>query len=186
MICAFCISSFSQISIKPAFGVNTSLLKSDFSGFESEGRIGYQFGASVLIGDKFYADPGVFYSTIYSEIIVGGIEDLNIDNKMSFLRIPLHAGYHIFGNSSETLANLRVFAGPSMSIVTSVDESSGLKRKDYSSVLWGLDAGLGFNVGWLFMDFGYEWGLNNAYKDEHISNVKFNSLWANIGFRVRL
>lgn len=185
LIIVFSVSVFSQINIKPSFGINTSLLKSDFSGFESEGKIGYQFGASVLIGDKFYLEPGLYYSTVYSEILVGEIGEVNIDNKLSSLRLPVHVGYHIFGNSSETLANLRVFAGPSMAIITTIDESSGLSKKDFNSVLWGLDAGIGFNVGWLFMDFGYEWGLNDAYKNEDISDIKFNSLWANIGFRIR-
>lgn len=186
LIIVFGLSAFSQINIKPSVGINTSLLKSDFSGFESEGKIGYQFGASVLIGDKFYVEPGLYYSTVYSEIIVGEIGEVNIDNKMSSLRLPVYLGYHIFGNSSETLANLRVFAGPSIAIITTIDESSGLTKEDFSSALWGLDAGIGFNVGWLFMDFGYEWALNNALKNEDISNIKFNSLWANIGFRVRL
>ena len=49
-----------QVELKPAIGFNITDVSKDPASGKAKGQAGFQFGASVLIGDKFYVDPGIF------------------------------------------------------------------------------------------------------------------------------
>jgi type 1 glutamine amidotransferase len=56
-----------QVEIKASIGTNFSGMHGD--NFEKfKGSAGYQFGAGVLIGDKFYVEPGIQYGKMTSTI----------------------------------------------------------------------------------------------------------------------
>ncbi len=186
IITAFSLSSYSQLTIKPAFGINVSRLSTDEGNWSNEARAGYQFGGTVLFGNKLYVEPGIFWTTMSSNMVHKDNTDYNFDHKIGMIRVPVFVGYHLVGNASESLFNLRVFGGPSASFVTSVEESVGLTKDDFSSVLWGVDAGIGINVWWLFLDIGYEWGLNDVYSHNDLGSAKSSALWTNLGIRIRL
>ena len=185
IIAAFSFSSFSQTTVKVAFGINSSRLNTDEGSWKNEGRVGYQFGGSWLLGNKFYVEPGIYWASISSDMVHKEEASLNFNNKISMIRIPVFAGYHILGDASESFFNLRVFGGPSVSFVTKV-ETHDLLKDDFNKVLWGVDAGIGINVWWLFLDIGYEWGLNNVYSHDDHGSAKAKALWTNIGVRFRM
>jgi len=178
--------SFSQTTAKVAFGINSSRLNTDNGAWSNEARIGWQAGGSWLMGNKFYVEPGVYWATISSNMVHKDSTLLSFDSKINMFRIPVFAGYHLVGNASDSFFNLRVFGGPSMSFITSVTESEALKKDDFSKVLWGVDAGVGINVWWLFLDMGYEWGLNNVYSHDEHGTAKAKAFWANLGIRFKL
>ena len=186
IILGISVVSFSQTTVKLAFGINSSRLSTDEGVWSNEARIGYQVGGSWLIGNKFYVEPGVYWSTMSSDMVHKDEIDFNFSNKVGMFRIPVFAGYHILGDASESFFNLRVFGGPSIAFVTSVEESVGLTKGDFSKVLWGMDAGIGINVWWLFLDMGYEWGLNDVYSHEELGSAKGKAFWTNIGVRFRM
>ncbi len=150
----------------------------------NESRVGFQTGGSWLLGDKLYFEPGIYWATISSDLVHKDEANLNFLNKISMVRIPVFVGYHLM-DASESFFNLRVFGGPSASFVTKV-ETLDLLKDDFSKVLWGVDVGVGINVWWLFLDIGYEWGLNNIYSHDDHGSAKVKALWTNLGVRFRL
>ena len=185
IIAAFSISSFSQTTVKVAFGLNTSVLSTDETKWTNESRVGFQTGGSWLLGNKLYFEPGIYWATISSDLVHKEDASINFLNKISMVRIPVFAGYHLVGDASESFFNLRVFGGPSASFITKV-ETHDLLKDDFSKVLWGVDVGVGINVWWLFLDIGYEWGLNNVYSHDDHGSAKAKALWTNLGVRFRL
>ena len=185
IIAAFSFSSFSQTTVKVAFGINNSRLSTDQGNWSSGARLGYQFGGSWLLGNKFYVEPGIYWATNSSDMTHGTDNSLNFENEISMIRIPVFAGYHILGDATDSFFNLRVFGGPSASFITKV-ETSDLIKDDFSKILWGVDAGIGVNVWWLFLDAGYEWGLNDVYKHEDHGSAKAKAFWVNLGVRFKM
>jgi len=186
IILGMSIVSFSQTTVKVTFGINSSRLSTDLGTWSNEARIGYQAGGSWLFGNKFYVEPGIYWATLSSDMVHKDEIDLNFNNKVGMFRIPVFAGYHILGDASESFFNLRVFGGPSIAFVTTVEESVGLTKSDFNKVLWGANAGLGVNVWWLFLDMGYEWGLNDVFSHDELGTAKAKAFWANIGIRLQM
>ncbi len=195
IIAGIVTAGIAQINIKPAFGVNSTRLSTDPGNWQHDGRLGYQFGGSVAIGKKFYVEPGIFWMRNNSEISHlggdgGASGAVNFNHNISMIRVPVFVGFAILGNE-ESLADLRVFLGPSMSFITGVDNGEDHPeaplKEDYKSVRWGGDVGLGVSVWWLFLDVGYEFGLSNIYKDtDKYGSAKASGIWTNIGVRIRL
>ena len=185
IIAAFSFSNFAQTTVKVAFGVNSSRLSTDDGSWSNSARLGYQMGGSWLFGDKLYVEPGIYWASISSDMVHKDDSNLDFTNKIGMIRIPVFAGYHLLGNASESFFNLRVFGGPSVSFVTKV-ETHDLLKDDFSKVLWGVGGGIGVNVWWLFLDMGYEWGLNEVYSHEGHGSGKAKAFWTNLGIRFRL
>lgn len=161
--------TWAQVSIKPGIGINVTDFSKVPDGTNNvQGKVGYQIGASALIGDKLYVEPGVFVQKQSTDFVVSGVENqnINISNEISSIRIPVNVGYHILGSESSPFA-LRVFGGPTASIVTNVKESNvlNLDKSDYKGMNWGAQVGAGVDLSFLYLDVSYEWGLNQFLKD---------------------
>lgn len=194
VLTGFAATGIAQITIKPAFGFNTSRLSTDPGNWQHDARLGYQFGGSVAFGQKFYVEPGIFWMRNNSEITHVGDDGssgaINFNHNISMIRVPVFVGYSLLGNE-ETLADLRVFLGPAMSFVTAVDNGDNHPeapaKEDYKNVQWGGDIGIGVSVWWLFLDMGYEFGLSKIYEDtDKFGDAKASTFWTNIGVRIRL
>jgi len=179
------ISSQAQWEIKPTFGINMSHLTTEHVDWGTEGRVGYQFGVGVLVGKKFYFEPGIYWNTTSSDIYdKNSAVELNFNHSTSFIRIPVNIGYHILGNE-ESLADLRFFVGPAVSFITSVKDDSGeLSKDEFKSMLFDINAGLGVDVWFLFLEWNYVFGLTPVFKDGH-NNAKDQIFYVNLGARFR-
>jgi len=174
-----------QIEIKPTIGINFSRLSDDPDNFSQSARVGYQIGGSVQIGKKLYFEPGIFWAKAGSELVHKDQSDLNFKTDISAIRIPAFVGYYIIGGDEKNTFGLRVFGGPTMSWVTKIEgDGKKLDKEDFNNFLWGVDVGAGVDVWLLFLDIGYEWGLNPVFKDDP-NDAKNNAFWANLGFRFR-
>lgn len=172
-----------QVELKPAIGFNiTNVTKDPVSG-QSNGQAGFQVGASVLIGTKFYVDPGVFYVKKSTEFVSEGtdFEDFKLD--MAGIRIPVAIGYNLLGNE-DSFANLRVFGGGSGFFVTSVDGGDA-DKDDVNTTSWGVFAGAGLDVWILFLDVKYEWSLTNISSVTDFDIGQNRSFFTNLGVRIR-
>lgn len=182
----FMLSSQAQWEIKPTVGINTSHLTTEHVNWSSEGRIGYQIGVGVLVGEKFYFEPGIYWNTTSSEIYnKDNADEFTFNHSTSFIRIPVNIGYHILGNE-ESLADLRFFAGPAVSFITGVKDDSGeLSKDEFKSMLFDINAGLGVDVWIFFLEWNYVFGLTPVFKDGH-NNAKDQIFYVNLGVRVKL
>lgn len=175
-----------QIEIKPTIGMNISKLSDEPDNFSQSARVGYQLGGSLQFGKKLYLEPGVFWTKLGSEMVHANQKDLDFKTDINAIRIPVFVGYQIIGGDAENIFGLRVFGGPTGSWVTKVSANeTDLKKEDFNNFLWGVDVGAGVDVWLLFLDMGYEWGLNDVFKDDP-KHGKNRAWWVNLGVRIRI
>ena len=178
----FSFSGFSQMVIKPAIGLNFTSLSNDPLSYETTGRVGWQIGGTITFGDQFYLEPGIFW-------VKNNWNLQNIDpqipkfkNDISSIKIPVFAGINVVGDADGK--NFHIMGGPTLSIVTDVNTGSTAKTKDdFSKFIFGMNLGAGLSLGKMFIDAGYEWGLNNIYKNED-KDIRSRGFWVNVGFRL--
>ena len=180
LISSIAISINAQTIIKPAIGFNLTTFSSDIPTHEIDGRLGWQLGGTIAIGSEFYFEPGIFWVKNNWNLKEGGAK---FKNDISSLRIPAFVGWNVVGDPDDD-RNFHIFAGPSAMIVTSTNsEVTGMSEDDFNKFIIGANVGAGISIGKIFVDVGYEWGLNNMYKDDE-NDTKHRTLWVNAGFRL--
>lgn len=171
-----------QLTLRPFVGINSSSL-SDLDSASFDSKVGYQLGADLQIGSKFYVQPGLQFEFVKNTIDprTGDETDYNRTN----LRIPVLVGYS-FGGTQANWA-FRIFTGPNATFNLSdkQDGESAFEDLDVNNIIWGWNAGAGVDfLSILFLDFGYQFGLSDVFDglDEAPRN---NLFYANAGLRIR-
>ena len=173
---------FGQWSLKPTVGINLTDASKDTDNHVSKGKVGWQFGATALFGKKFYVEPGVFYQQQSVEFTHSTDTELNIDHKMTGIRIPVSIGYHLLGAESTDL-NIRIFGGGSGYFVTGTD--GDLDKDDITSPQWGVYAGAGVDFWLMFLDLKYQWSVTDITSITTFDVGQSRTFFANLGFRFR-
>ena len=88
----FAFASFGQVELKPAIGINFTNVSKDPDSGSTKGQVGFQIGASVLIGEKFYVEPGIFYVRKSTQFVEDGSSPNELQLDMSGIRIPVAVG----------------------------------------------------------------------------------------------
>jgi hypothetical protein len=176
-------SAHSQVELKPTVGLTLTNVSKDPDTGNTKGQAGFQFGASVLIGKKFYVDPGIFWVKKSTKFIEEGTTPLEMKLDMSGIRIPVAVGYHLLGNE-ESLAALRIMGGGSAFFVTSVD-ANGADKEDFKSPSWCVFAGAGLDIWILFLDVKYEWSLTDVISLTSFDIGKHRFFFTNLGLRIK-
>ena len=171
-----------QLTIRPFVGINSSSL-SDIDSASFKDKIGYQFGADLQIGNKFYIQPGLQFEFVKNTIDpgIGDREDYQRTN----LRFPVLIGYSFSGIDSNW--GLRIFTGPNATFNLSdkKEGESAFKDLKIEDIVWGWNAGIGADfLSFLFVDLGYQFGLSDVFKDLD-SSPRNNLFYANAGLRIR-
>ena len=175
------INVSAQFEIKLSAGTNFSSVKNPPSGVEVSSRAGYQFGGGLLIGNKFYVEPGIQFVR-NSQSYTSDNEDVDFDQ--NFTKIPVYAGYHILGSKEHNIVALRVFAGPAAYIAGKVKKGEDqISESDIKNMSWMLDAGLGVDVLFLFFEANYEFGLSKIYTDSGYDS-KHKGIVLNAGIHI--
>ena len=184
MILGLAVTSIAQIEIKGGGGINLAGFSKNLENYTIDGRMGYQFGAGVLIGQKFYVEPGVYWLRVAQYAVLKDDPE-QIDNLVALnsIRIPVHVGYHIIGGKEEKIFALRIFAGPAANILTKVtSDLSDVTKDDFKNFTMDIDAGLGIDIWFIFLDAQYSWGVMNVMEEG--SDAKLRGFSANAGFRI--
>ncbi|MEI6174907.1 MAG: porin family protein [Bacteroidota bacterium] len=169
-------------------GYNASKISTNIDTVKNGFKSGFQIGAFARIGNRFYVQPEIYYTT------QGGVFTSNASNweqnvKIGSIDVPVLLGFQIIKGD---FVNLRILAGPTASFVVNKSISEGgtstqqLTSADLRSVNWGLQAGAGVDV-WMFtLDLRYQLGLNQLVKD--VQNWSFdskNNVWVvSLGFKI--
>ena len=181
----FAITGFSQMIVKPGIGLNFTSFTTDPLSYEHTGRLGFQLGGTVAIGDEFYFEPGIFWVRNNYELknISGTTNsDGKFKNDISSIKIPLYVGMNVVGDADSD-RNFHIFGGPDVSFVTSVNNDDiALTENDFTKYMWAVNIGAGLSIDKLFIDVGYQWGLNTIFVDD--DKTKIQGLWINAGFRL--
>lgn len=161
--------TFAQFEIKGLIGTNFSSLTKPADGTSISANAGFQFGGGVLIGDKFYVEPGIQFLRNSKTFTVESITE-DIAFSQNFVKIPVYAGYHLLGHEKGHFA-LRVFAGPAVSIAGKVKKGEDqISKEDIKSAHWMADVGLGLDILFLFVEFNYEYSFTKYWKDEALES----------------
>jgi hypothetical protein len=187
-------------------GLTTSQLSTDLSEtFSSDNTLGYQAGAFVRVNlGKFYIQPELIYNHRSTKLEYEVTPVIDLDNqrvgartemKIGTFDIPVIAGFKLIKTK---LLNVRVFAGPVMSLATNKslsynyttgdgEEFTGevnepINVDDFNQITWYAQAGAGVDVLFLTFDIRYEKGLSDLYNGGEV-NFK-NNVWVfTLGFK---
>lgn len=187
-ICCGYSISYGQLELKPGIGLNASRFNTDPSDdFGSiSGRTGWQFGGSLLFGNKWYIEPGLYMVHQGNELqtIDMNSQEVNFKNDINSMLIPVLFGYHLLGKQ-KGLFGFRVFAGPSLQLVTAVSsEIPDVSIDDFESSIWAMNTGMGFDIWLLFLDFNYQWDLTKTFSNPD-EDAKNHVIKANLGARIK-
>lgn len=182
------IGSYSQnfgMGIKA--GLSSSKL--DFKSSEfvpKDAQTGYHVGIFARVGGAgFFVQPEVLFTQTSGEFALnlqgnGGTENYQAD--FNRLDVPVMVGVKF-------LKFLRIQAGPiaSINIDSNLENSVGtVIDADFKKATLGYQAGVGFDIGNLYIDAKYEGGLSNL--TENISSFstdnRLNQWVLSVGFKV--
>jgi len=185
IVAFFLIQSVSaQISLRPQAGFNASSLTKDFDGDDFEDKWGFQFGVDLQIGNRLYFQPGILWESATNEL-KQEIQDDNNEFTINRIRIPVMAGYKLFGETTNRLLDIRVFTGPNIAFV--VDKDLGddplFQDNDFKDSAWGWNLGMGVDLAFIFVDVGYQFGLSEVFENAS-KDIRNNLFYANAGLRI--
>jgi len=184
-IAGFSLSMMAQVVLKPQIGLNMSVPIVADNNFTQISGLAGQWGVSLLLGKKFYVEPGVIWANYKNKVVLFE-GDEGHDLQYSVLKIPVFAGFHIVGNS-KSFFDLRLFAGPSMSILLK-NEDNSFRDEYMKNTSFSVNGGLGLSVWFIFFDIGYEYGITDIYvqkEDGYNNSMSVNNIWFNLGARIR-
>lgn len=172
-----------QMTLRPYVGLNSSSLTKDIiqDSAAFANNVGFQLGADLQIGDKFYVQPGIQLEFLKNKIEPRS--DQSVDFRRSYLRIPVMVGYNFSG--AESAFGFRAFTGPNFGFNMSSKTDFGNVEEAVKNTIFGWNAGLGIDfISILFVDMGYQFGLSEVL--ENVGDSPRNNLfYANAGLRVR-
>lgn len=182
-----------QLELRPSVGMNlTNVTKSPYNGSTSA-MIGGQAGLSVMIGNRFYVEPGIHYFS--SRTRFSPNEEINsgdFDQTLNGVNIPVNVGFRMLEQGDEPLFNPRIFVAPSMQFFTKTVWSNGEldKEVDWKNYTLSATVGAGIDISFIFVDLGYTWGLSKmaapSAQAEEFKDFKNNTFFVNAGVRLRL
>lgn len=171
---------YAQVTLRPQIGINSSSISTDLDSLTYNSNVGFQIGADLVFGNKFYVQPGLLFEYLSNPIDPKTGEEQEFQR--SYMRIPVMLGYNFAG--AKKSFGFRVFTGPNASInLTSTADDQNVEEY-VKSAIWGWNAGLGLDISILFVDLGYQFGLSEVFEDFD-SGARNNLFYANAGVRIR-
>lgn len=174
-----------QLQINPQLGMVFTDLTDDQPGVESKAAIGFQLGADLRIGGRFYFQPGAHLGRSATTVKYAFTDTTVIEDDLIRTTAKLKAlvGFNLIHRSA---FKLRLNAGPTYDVLLSVDNKDdkiAFNRDDYNAGSFNMDAGAGIDLLMMSVETGISYGLSNAYKDagELQAKAKYFTFYLTIG-----
>lgn len=176
----------SGLWVIPMVGVHASNFEADFADDEAKGRSGWNAGLDFRAHQKrFFIQPGVHYFS--SSMDVTSKDSLSNapllkGPRIHSLKVPLLLGIYLTREQGAFLkVNLK--GGATGTYVLAVDKNmqNRFTKDNIEEFSYGLNAGLGIELGLLTIDLSHEWGMSPLFKDD---KSKSNVLRATIGIKI--
>ena len=185
---SFFVLAGGNLVIKPSLGIGVTKFSEDIEGVKNEATLGTEFGVDLLIGRKVYFQTGLRYIRDSYQVSgkINSIDDFSTKVHNFGLKVPMYVGLYLMDIEATNLVKVRLFTGPSFKATTSVNDEGDdfLDESKYSNVTWGYQVGLGIDVWKMFLDAGYEFGLNEMVSVQDAS-IKSNGAYITTGFLIR-
>ncbi len=159
------------------------------------GRAGYQFGADLTIGSRWFLKPGIEFMVRNLNYSLAGTgpdgstiaPDTEFDYTSRSLRIPVMVGLHLIDPENDPAVNLYIMGGPSALMNLNADLNNNALNVETNSNQWYIGFGGGLEISFLFAEVGYDVAMSNVFRGDGFStNPKVNFLHANAGIRLKL
>lgn len=159
------------------------------------GRAGYQFGVDAVLGQRWFLKPGLHFLvrnldySLATTDAEGNPVTTNEDFQYSSrsLRIPVHIGLRILDPANDPGINVYAFGGPSALMNLNADLDNDALDVETTKTQWYLGFGGGLELGFLFLEAGYDVAMSNVFEGSDFStNPKVNYVYASAGLRLRL
>lgn len=176
-----------QVILRPQVGINSSSLTGEGEGIDFNDEIGYQVGVDFQFGNQLYIQPGLHFEALNNQAVLTSTPNSQeSDLTINRIRIPLMVGYRINPQEDTPTINLRVFTGPNASFtIRKKLDGFTINGDDFQDIIWGWNAGLGFDFSILFVDLGYTFGLSEIYESQQEA-PRNNLFYGNVGLRIPL
>lgn len=153
LLLSISIQAQTQFKVSPKIGLNSSAINLSEDGL-SDRNIGFQVGVDFRIGSSFYFAPGIHWVSQTTDF-----ENINSSLEARGLRIPVFIGGDLI---TADRWGLRLYAGPSALLIFNDDKLlDQLNDWGRENVNWGLDVGIGADIGIFTVDLQHSWGVND-------------------------
>lgn len=155
-----------------------------------KGLAGYQFGADVLIGQRWFVKPGLHYVSrnlnyTYNNGNEVGTEERKYTSKS--LAIPVMLGTYFLDPAEETAFNIYVMGGPTALLGLTAETNNNDLEIKTNPAQWYLGFGGGVHFGIFFVEAGYDVAMSKVFEGDALdTNPKVNIIRALAGVRLRL
>lgn len=154
------------------------------------GRAGYQFGADLVLGQRWFLKPGVHFLVQNLDYSYSNGTDVNAQQftyTSRSLRVPVLVGFNLLDAADDPAINVNVFGGPSALMNLNADLDNNALNVETTGTQWYLGFGAGVTLGFLFVEGGYDVAMSNVFKgDTFNTNPKANFVHASVGVRLQL
>lgn len=154
------------------------------------GRPGYQFGADLLLGNRWFVKPGAHFMVRelrYTRAQPEGLLDQEFRYTSRSLAVPLMLGLNLIDPSSDPALNVYALGGPTALMNLSADLNNDELSVDTRGTQWYLGFGAGIKLGFLFAEGGYNVAMTNVFDgDGFETNPHVNTAYAVAGIRLML
>ena len=158
------------------------------------GKAGYQGGVDLVLGQQFFIRPGAYFQVRNLNYTVAGLDaqgavvgsDVEYRYTSRSLRVPLFAGLRFIAPEDSEF-NIYVAAGPTALFNLSADLDNDQLEVETSGTQWFLGGAAGMELGFLFVEAGYDVAMSDVFKGDRFStNPRVNQLSVTAGVRLRL
>jgi hypothetical protein len=174
-----------QLQVNPQLGITLTDLTNDQPGVESKAAVGFQLGADLRVGGRFYFQPGAHFGRSATTVKYAFSDTTVIEDNLirTTLKAKALVGFNLIHSDA---FKLRVNAGPTYEVLLSVDSKDDeieFNKDDYNAGSFNMDAGVGVDLAILTAETGISYGLSNAYKDagELTSDVRYFTFYVTLG-----
>ncbi len=176
----------SGVWVIPRVGLHAANFEADFKNNEATGRSGWNAGLDFRAHvNRLFIQPGVHYfNTSLDLTSKDSLDNVSLTSgpKIHSLKVPLLAGLYLT-KARDAFLKFNIRGGIVGNYVMSVDKAadSDFRKENLETYTYGLNAGIGIELGLITIDISHEWGMNSMFKD---ADVKNNLLRATLGVKL--
>ncbi len=170
----------------PMAGLHAANFEADFKNNEATGRSGWNAGIDFRAHvNRLFIQPGIHYFNTSMDLTSkDSLNNVSLTSgpRIHSLKVPLLAGLYLT-KARDAFLKFNIRGGIVGNYVMSVDQAanSDFRKENLENYTYGLNAGIGIELGLLTIDISHEWGMNSMFKD---ADVKNNLLRATLGIKL--
>lgn len=164
------VISNAQLGVRAGLNISSYSFKASGTTVSADSKVGFHFGIvnDFKLTDKITFRPGLLYSGMGGKFTV---LDESITSNLNYLNIPLSFVYNFTTDDKGFFAEL----GPYVGFLLSAKSGDEDIKDSYNSLDFGLNIGLGYDLGSFIVGANYGLGLANIAKTEDGDDTKANN-----------